>query len=206
MVHHKAKVHRKVENPRRGPCRSGVTKAEKGHRPTRTVDWCCRSSGTARGDVALVSSVRRSPYHQSGKSWTAFARRCFVECFIHENGNDSAGVIARWRARDSAGAAEPMCALSRRQSWLVEGKALSRPKASASLWCDALSREGSPQERNACRALDKRMKILQAWEAWSLAKFPEECSGPWQAGLWYPGSHCADSSPRAHDGHAEAHG
>ena len=80
----------------------------------------------AFGDVALVSSIRRSPYHQSGKSWTSFAWRCFVDCFIHENGNDSTGVTACWRARDSAGSAEPMCALSRRQSRLVEGKIPSR--------------------------------------------------------------------------------
>ena len=33
----------------------------------------------------------------------------------------------------------------------------------------------------------------QAWRAWSLAKSSEQCRGPWQAGPWYPGFHCADS-------------
>ena len=42
----------------------------------------------------------------------------------------------------------------------------------------------------------------QAWRAWHLAKSSEVCCGPWQAGPWYPGFHCADSSLRAHDGHA----
>ena len=43
-------------------------------------------------------------------------------------------------------------------------------------------------------------------ESLVLAKTSEESCGPWQAGPWYPGFHCADSSPRARDGHAEAHG
>ena len=46
----------------------------------------------------------------------------------------------------------------------------------------------------------------QAWRAWSLARSSEECCGPWQAGPWYPAFQCADSSPWAHDGHAEIRG
>ena len=76
--------------------------------------------GDPHGDVALVSSSRRSLYHQSGKSWSSFAWCSLVDCFIHGNGNCDAGVTARWRARDSAEGAEPMCALPRRQIWLRE--------------------------------------------------------------------------------------
>ena len=98
--------------------RSGITKA--GKATVQPGRW----AGTAGalewppGDVALVSCIIRSPYHQSGKYWTSFAWRCFVDCFIHENGNDSAVVTALWRVRDSAEGAEPMCALSGRQSLL----------------------------------------------------------------------------------------
>ena len=59
------------------------------------------------------------------------------------------------------------------------------------------------QGKNRWRGFARYGEPLQAWRAWSLAKFPDECCGPWQAGPWYPGFHCADSSPRAHDGHAE---
>ena len=61
-----------------------------------------------------VAGGRRSLYHQSGNPCSSFARRCFVDCFIHENDNNGAGVIVLWRARDSAEDAEPMCALPRR--------------------------------------------------------------------------------------------
>ena len=89
--------------------------------------------GDPHGDVVLVSSGGRFPYHQSGKSWTSFAWRCFVDRFIHKNGNDNAVVIALWRVRDSAGDTEPMCALSRRQSWPGEERAPVRLEASPSL-------------------------------------------------------------------------
>ena len=72
----------------------------------------------------------------------SFVWRCFVDCFIHENGNDSDVVIALWRVRDSAEDAEPMCALSRRQSWLPEEGNPARLEASPSLWLGALSRRG----------------------------------------------------------------
>ena len=103
------------------------------------------------GDVALVSSIRRSLYHRNGKSWTSFAWRCFVDCFIHENGNDNAVVIALWRVRDSAEDAEPMCALSRRQSWLPEEGNPARLEASPSLWLGALSRRGPSPRKNPRR-------------------------------------------------------
>ena len=74
------------------------------------------------GDVALVSSVRWSPYHESGNPCSSFAWCCFVDCFIHENGNDNAVIIALWRVCDPAEDAEPMCTLSRRQSWPGEEK------------------------------------------------------------------------------------
>ena len=64
---------------------------------------------------------------------------------------------------------------------------------------DVLSRRGPSRGENPREA-------RQAWRAWSLAKSSEECCGPWQAGPWYPGFHCADSSPRARDGHAEVRG
>ena len=132
-----------------------------------------------------------------------FAWCCFVDCFIHKNGNDSAGVTAPWRAHDSTEDAEPMCALSRRQSRLGEEGTLVRLEASPGLWLGVLSRgDPSPREKSLAR-LRQAWEPLQAWRAWSLAKFPDELCGPWQAGPWYPGFHCADSSPRAHDGHAE---
>ena len=68
----------------------------------------------------LERSGRRSPYHQSGNPCRSFAWCGFVDCFILENGNCDAAVSARWCARDSTEDAEPMCALSRRQSWLPE--------------------------------------------------------------------------------------
>ena len=68
----------------------------------------------------LERSGRWSPYHRNGNACSSFAWSCFVDCFIHKNGNDSSGVTARWRARDSTEDAEPMWALSRRQSWLGE--------------------------------------------------------------------------------------
>ena len=81
----------------------------------------------------LERSGRRSLYHRNGNPCSSFAWRCFVDCFIHKNGNDSAGVTARRRARDSTDGAEPMCALSRRQS-LLRGKGIpARLEASPSL-------------------------------------------------------------------------
>ena len=59
----------------------------------------------------LERSYRRFPYHQSGNTHFRFAWCCFVDSFIYQNGNWSAIVITLWRARDSAGSAEPMCAL-----------------------------------------------------------------------------------------------
>ena len=144
-----------------------------------------------------------------------FAWRCFVDSFIHRNGNDNAAVITLWRVRDSAEGAEPMCALPRRQSWLREEGSLARQKASPSLsaWSleefagdihDAFSRRGpSPREKPLAKKRGTPREARQAWRAWSLAKPSEGRCGPWQAGPWYPGIHCADSSPRAHDGHAE---
>ena len=132
----------------------------------------------------LAGSCRRFPYHQSGNPWGSFAWRGFVDCFIHENGNNSAGVIVLWRVRDSAEDAEPMCALSRRQSWLPEEGNPARLEALPSLWLDALSRRGpSPREKPLAR-LARLGEPLQAWRAWSLAKISEECCGPWQAGPW----------------------
>ena len=78
-----------------------------------------------------------------------------------------------------------MCALSQRQSALGEGKALVRPEASPSPWRDPFSRGSLSRPRQA-------REPLQAWSAWSLVKFLRRCSGPWQAGPWYPGFHCAD--------------
>ena len=89
----------------------------------------------------------------------SFAWRCFVDCFIHENGNDNAVVTALWRVCDSADDAEPMCALSRRQSWPGEERALAGLEASPSLQLEALSRRGpSPREKSLAR-------LRQAWGA-----------------------------------------
>ena len=66
------------------------------------------------------------------------------------------------------------------------GRNPARQEASPSLWLGALSRRGpSPGEKTLGEA-------RQAWRAWSLANSSEGCRGPWQAGPWYPGFHCAD--------------
>ena len=75
----------------------GVAKAGKATVQPGRWAGAAGAQDVPHGDVALISSIRRFPYHQSGKSWTSFAWRCFVDCFIHENGNDNAIVIALWR-------------------------------------------------------------------------------------------------------------
>ena len=67
---------------------------------------------------SLERSGRRSPYHQSGNSCRPFAWCSVAGCFIHENGNCGAVITTRRHAHDSAVGVEPMCALSRRQSFL----------------------------------------------------------------------------------------
>ena len=166
--------------------RSGVTKAEK---PPSSQDGALALRGLVVYPTvtsSLERSGRRSPYHRNGKSCISFAWHCFVDCFIHENGNNSADITARCHALDSAEDAEPMCALSRRQSWLHE-------KGTPQGWRPRRAFGLSPSRGEVpCRG-----KILgearQAWRAWSLAKSSEGCCGPWQAGPWYPGFHCADT-------------
>ena len=64
----------------------------------------------------------------------------------------------------------------------------ARPgEASTSPWRDPLAREP------LARPLQAR-ESLQAWRARSLVKFFRRCNGPWQAGPWYPGFHCADKN------------
>ena len=73
----------------------------------------------------LERSGRWSPYHRNGNSCSSFAWCSVIDCFIHESGNCGAVITVLWRARDSAGGAEPMCALSRRQS-LLRGEGTPR--------------------------------------------------------------------------------
>ena len=81
----------------------------------------------------LECSSRWSPYHRNGNPCSSFAWCSPVDCFIHESGNCGAVVTARRRARDSAEGAEPMCALSRRQSLLRGEGTPARPESSPSL-------------------------------------------------------------------------
>ena len=181
--------------------RSGVTKAVK---PPSNQNGALALRGLVVCPTvtsSLEPSGGRSPYHRNGNACFSFAWCCFVDCFIHKNGNDSAGVIALWRVRDSAEDAEPMCALSRRQS-LLRGEGIPRgwrPRRALSpgleslvlsrivddIW-DVLSRRGPSRGKIPREA-------HQTQRAWSLVKSSEECCGPWQAGPWYPGFHCADT-------------
>ena len=124
---------------------------------------------------SLERSGRWSPYHQSGNPCCSFAWRCFIDCFIHENGNDNAVVITLWRVCDSAEDAEPMCALSRRQSALGDEETLARSEASPSLWLGVLSRRGPSPRENPLAGLARLGEPRQAWRAWSLAKSSEGC-------------------------------
>ena len=149
--------------------RGGITKAGK-------------ATGQSDGGLALqrlgVSPMVTSPSSAASDGLlitkvaslvVRFAWRCFVDSFIHRNGNDNAVVIMLWCVRDSAEDAEPMCALPRRQSWLPEEGNLARLEASPSLRLGALSRRGpSPREKPSAR-LARLGEPLQAWRAWSLA-------------------------------------
>ena len=65
--------------------------------------------------IVLERCAVHQLYHQRGKSWRSWRwRRGFVDPFYHGNGNgDAAAVVRAGRARHSAAAAEPMCALQR---------------------------------------------------------------------------------------------
>ena len=107
----------------------------------------------------LELSGRWSPCHRNGNSCSSFAWCSLVDCFIHENGNCGAVITTRRHAHDSAVGVEPMCALSRRQSWLPEEGNPTRLEASPSLWLGALSRGGPlPREKTLGEA-------RQAWRA-----------------------------------------
>ena len=116
------------------------------------------------------SSGRCSPYHQSGKSWGSFAGRCFVDSFIHENGNDNAVVTALGRVRDSTGSAEPMCVLSRRQSWLGEEGIPARLEASPSLLARCPLKEKFLGEGKTLARLARLGEPLQAQESLILSE------------------------------------
>ena len=121
------------------------------------------------GDVALVSSIRRSPYHRNGKSWTSFAWRCFVDCFIHKNGNDTLS-SSRFGASETLQGAQSPCVLCRGDRAGLGRKEPSRGLASPSPWSDPLSRRGpSPRDKSLARPR-QAWEPLQAWRAWSLAK------------------------------------
>ena len=80
-----------------------------------------------------------------------------------------------------------MCAPSERQSWLggrKPSRGLARPlQALGVVPCRGKSLSRSLQAGEP----------LQAWRDWSLVKFFWRYDGPWQAGPWYPGFHCADN-------------
>ena len=107
----------------------------------------------------LECSGRWSPYHRNGNSCSSFPWCSLAGCFIHESGNGGAVVTVRRRARDSAEGAEPMCALSRRQSLLrEEGKpreagGLAEPLA----WC--------PLEERSLAEGKTLGEARQAWRA-----------------------------------------
>ena len=152
----------------------------------------------------LERSGRWSPYHRNGNSCSSFAWCSSVDCFIHENGNCDAVVTTRKHARDSAhvrSVAETELA--------SRGRNPTRPKTSPShlAWSLAEStaasampsrgevpREGKYPRRGeeVPREVKNPREARQAWRAWSLVKSSEECRGPWRAGPWYPGFHCAD--------------
>ena len=84
----------KVESMDAVHCRSGVIKAGKATvQPGRWAGAATARSGPY-GVVVPVSSGGRPPYHQSGNPCSSFPWRCFIDCFIHENGYDDAVVIA----------------------------------------------------------------------------------------------------------------
>ena len=145
--------------------RGGVTKAGKATVQPGRWAGAAGAQDVPHSDVALISSIRRSPYHRNGKSCTSFAWRCFVDCFTHENGNCGAAVNMRSRARDSAEDAAPMCALSRRQSMLGEEGIPVRLEDSPSLWLDSWRHPRCPLEgRSLAEGKDPR-EALQAWRA-----------------------------------------
>ena len=78
----------------------------------------------------------------------------------------------------------------REETFARPGEASPRP------WRDPMSRE-IPVEISPSGGAPPGLERLV------LGEFFWRYDGPWQAGPWYPGFHYADSSPRAHDGHAE---
>ena len=201
-----------------GPWQGAASLKLKSHRPAWAVVGAAEVRGAAHGDVRRAGILFITEMARPGAS---LAWCSFIDCFMHENGDSVADVIpcALCRGgRDSFARKEPSRGLgaSRSSAWsLAESKAtpLGCPLEERSLARRNPSR-GSPgleslslAESEAASLVSSRGEVpregRQAWRAWSLAKSSEECRGPWQAGPWYPGFHCTDSSPRAHDGHAE---
>ena len=104
---------------------------------------------------------------------------------------------SRFGASVTLRGAQSPCALCRGdRAGLVRKESPRGWRPRRAFWLDALSRRGpSP------RVFPWRES--PGLESLVLSGISEGLCGPWQAGPWYPGFHCADSSPRAHDGHAE---
>ena len=109
------------------------------HRPSWAVVGDAEVRGAAYGDVrrAVVLFIAEMARPGASFDWCSF-----VDCFIHENGNCGAVVMARRRAHDSAEGAEPMCALPWRQS-LLHGEGTPRGRRPRqAFWLEA-SRGGA---------------------------------------------------------------
>ena len=119
--------------------------------------------GVARSDVALVSSMRRSLYHQSGKSWTSSTWRCFIDCSIHKNGNGTLS-SSRFGASETLQGAQSPCALCR-----GDRAPLARGNPSRG-WRPRQALGVIPCRGNPCRDPLQAWEPLQARRAWSLAK------------------------------------
>ena len=85
--------------------------------------------------------------------------------FRSENGNCGAAVTMRSRARDSAEDAEPMCALSRRQSLLGGEGIPARLEASLSLLARSLAASVMPSRGEVPRRGKNPREAHQAWRA-----------------------------------------
>ena len=168
----------------------------------------------------------QSPKRCDDNACRTFAWRSLVDCFIWGSSDRLSGTpgggrsphvrcvgAGLWRKRPSRGR-RPRQAFGvtpcRRKVPRQRRKPLSRLRqacgGSPGLESPVLSGNPDGGWKAFSRGFSLGRKIppnlTRLEETWHLAKSPAKRYGPWQAGPWYPGSHCADSSPRAHDGRA----